>query len=147
LGALPIRNGQARKLNANLSKIEHQRVLRNDSGNADLLFHIRKANLQLNNMDEAKLLVNKVLLAWKFLLRNKLDVSTYNTTAFIWIGVKAQLSPILYHRFGKTFVMYHFQDTLLDRSFDPESIKAMWETAITSYNEMYPDREQIDNSA
>jgi hypothetical protein len=58
--------------------------------------YAEEANLQVNDMNEAKLLVNTVLLAWKFLLRGKLNVSTYITTAFIWIGVKATMLASLY---------------------------------------------------
>jgi hypothetical protein len=83
-----------------------------------------------------KLLVNKVILAWKHNLRDKLEVANYITTAFLWVGVKAQL---LYESIGRNFLMYHFQQTLLDHTFDPASTKSLWDTAIESYNEMYPD--------
>jgi hypothetical protein len=86
-----------------------------------------------------KLLINKVILAWKRILRDKLEVANYITTAFLWVGVKAQLNPILYESIGRNFLMYHFQQTLLDHTFDPESTKSLWDTAIESYNEMYPD--------
>jgi hypothetical protein len=49
-----------------------------------------------------KLLINKVILAWKLILRDKLEVANYITTAFLWVSVKAQLNPILYELSDET---------------------------------------------
>jgi hypothetical protein len=93
----------------------------------------------------AKLLINKVILAWKYILRDKLAIATYATSAFLWVGIKAQLEPTFYNSIGRDFLMYHLRDTLCDQSLDPASSKSLWEAAITSYNEMYSKWPRVNN--
>jgi hypothetical protein len=125
--------------NERVTKAQHSRLLTDATGKTDPFFYIRSSNSNLENIAMTKLLINKVILAWKHILRDKLEVANYITTAFLWVGVKAHLSPILYESIGRNFLMYHFQQTLLGYTFDPASTKSLWDTTIKSYNEMYPD--------
>jgi hypothetical protein len=109
------------------------------TGKTDPFFYIRSVNSNLEDTAMTKLLINKVILAWKHILREKLEVANYITTAFFWVGGKAKLNPILYESIGQNFLMYHLQQTFLDRTYDPGSTKSLWDTAIESYNKMYPD--------
>jgi hypothetical protein len=65
------------ELDASVSKVEHQKILKNDSGEADSLFNVRKANSNFNDTTEAKLLLNKVLVVWKYILHDKFEVSNH----------------------------------------------------------------------
>jgi hypothetical protein len=119
--------------------IQHNSILVDKTGKTDPLFYVRKANSNLENTPTTKLLINKVILAWKHTLHNELEVSNYITSAFLWIGIKAQLDPITYNNIGRNFL-------ILSQRFDPASVKSLWETAIKTYNEMYPNWTPCNNS-
>jgi hypothetical protein len=85
--------------------IQHNSILVDKTGKTDPLFYVRKANSNLENTSTTKLLINKVILAWKHTLHNELEVSNYITSAFLWIGIKAQLDPITYNNIGRNFVI------------------------------------------
>jgi hypothetical protein len=101
----------------------HNRLLIDKSGKTDALFYIRKANSNQGDTASKKLLINKVILAWKHILQDKLEISNYITAAFLRIVIKAQLNPTLYDNSWRNFLLYHLPDTLCTRSFDPTSVK------------------------
>jgi hypothetical protein len=81
---------------------QHSHLLTDATGKTDPFFYIRTANSNLESTTITKLLINKVILAWKLILRDKLEVANYITTAFLWVSVKAQLNPILYELSDET---------------------------------------------
>jgi hypothetical protein len=107
-------------------------------------FQVRKANKNLKDTTKDKLLLNQVLLAWKHLLLDNNAVANYTMSSFIWIGIKAQLDPILYNSVGRNLILYQFSEVLFDPTLEPESIKSLWETAIRTYNETYPEWTPVD---
>jgi hypothetical protein len=66
-----------------------------------------KVNSNQEDTASKKLLINKVILAWKYLLRYKLVVANYVTSAFLWVGIKAQRDTSIYDRIGRNFLMHH----------------------------------------
>jgi hypothetical protein len=99
-----------------VTKAQHSRLLTDAKGKTDPFFCIRLANSNLENIAMTKLLINKVILAWKHILRDKLEVAKYITTSFLWIGVKAKFTRIF---IGQNFLMYHLQQRLLDHTLNP----------------------------
>jgi hypothetical protein len=137
----PLKNGKRAKSRYNSSKrqTKEQKAYTDATGKNDPFFYIRSADSNFEDIAMTKLLINKVIQAWKHILRDKLEVANYITTPLLWVGVKAQLNPILYESIGRNFLMYHFLQRLFDHTFDPASTKSLWDTAIESYDEMYPD--------
>jgi hypothetical protein len=87
---------ELKDLDADSQEAMHNRLLIDKSGKTDPLFYIRKANSNQGDTASKKLLINKVILAWKHIIQDKLEVSNYITAAVLWIGIKAQLDPTLY---------------------------------------------------
>jgi hypothetical protein len=73
--------------------IKHNRILVDKTGKTDPLFYIRKASSNLNNTPTAKLLIYKVILAWKHTLHNEHEASNYITSAFLLLESRRNWTP------------------------------------------------------